>query len=243
MGSHNILYGSPLLICLEGDVLVALLNMFFCLYSYLKPKEMVMHQVKHPLETYVANLIMTPSQGGSPYAWPARPIEIGPLVILLVWFSYTGCPASAWGILFLKELLDLGQISWFKWDLAQGPILHPHNHEAQDRVCPLGLMPIISGHAGDLWNVSYWVQDMQVAALHLNGAGRAFGGGFLQSSYCCCSDLVVYAQSFWHTPRQRHPGQGVHINVSLPWPIVQLKIVDGKVSHPSVTHGIQLCHH
>ena len=51
MGSHDIPYGSHLLLFFEGDTLVALLNMLFCLYSHLRPKEMVAHQVKHMLET------------------------------------------------------------------------------------------------------------------------------------------------------------------------------------------------
>ena len=68
--------------------------------------------------------------------------------------------------------MELRWVIQFNGALAQGPVLHPHNHEAQDRVCPLGLMPIICGHAGNLWTITVWVQDMQIAAVHLSGAGR-----------------------------------------------------------------------
>ena len=50
MGTHDILHGNPLLLCLEGDTLAALLDVFFYLYSHLRSKEMVMHQVNHLLE-------------------------------------------------------------------------------------------------------------------------------------------------------------------------------------------------
>ena len=61
-------------------------------------------------------------------------------------------------VVFLKELPECGQISLFQWALAQGPILHPHNHEAQDRAFLLGLAPIISGHTGDLQSIYLWGQ-------------------------------------------------------------------------------------
>ena len=43
IGHHNILHRGPLLLQLEDDVLVALLNMLPCLYSHLRPDEMVVH--------------------------------------------------------------------------------------------------------------------------------------------------------------------------------------------------------
>ena len=110
------------------------------------------------------------------------------------------------------------------------------------RDCPLGLMPIISGHAGNLWSISYQVQNMQVAAICLSGAGGAFKGSFLQGLHCHFSDLVVHGQSFGHTPGPRHHHQGICINASLLCLIVQLKIVVGNAGHPLVTYGIQLCY-
>ena len=77
-------------------------------------------------------------------------------------------------VAFLKELPELGWVSQFKCILAQGPILHLHNHKAQDRVCSLGVMPIISGHAGNLQTIPYWVKDEQVIVLCLNRTHRAF---------------------------------------------------------------------
>ena len=84
-------------------------------------------------------------------------------------FSIQNTPSQLEVVAFSKELVKFGWVSWFTWALVQGPILHPHNHEAQDRVCPLGLMPIISGHAGNLQSFSYQVQDVQVTAICLSG--------------------------------------------------------------------------
>ena len=63
-------------------------------------------------------------------------------------------------VAFSKELAEFGKADWFTWALAQGPILHPHNHKAQARVCPLGMTPIVNSHAGKLGAVSYLVQDV-----------------------------------------------------------------------------------
>ena len=126
-------------------------------------------------------------------------------------------------VAFSKALLEFRWISWFKWALAQGPILHPHNHKAQGKVHPLGLMPIMSDHMGNLQRISYWVQDVQFTAICLSGAGGVFEDGFLQGSHCHCNDLVVCAHCFGHTSRPRHPQQSICINVSLPCPIVQLR--------------------
>ena len=69
---------------------------------------------------------------------------------------------------FQKELLELGWVSQLVWALAQGPILYPHSHMAQDRVCLLGLLPVTGGHAGDLWTIPHWAQDMWAAAVCLS---------------------------------------------------------------------------
>ena len=114
-----------------------------------------------------------------------------PSGIPLVEFIYTGCPTSIEVAAFLKELLELGWVSWFEGALVQGPILYPCNHRAQDRVCSLGLVPIISGHAGNPWTVPYWVQDVQVTPLWLSGAYWAFKGGLLHCLHNYCSDLVL----------------------------------------------------
>ena len=121
---------------------------------------------------------------------------------------------------------------------SQGPILHSHDQEAQDRVCPLGLTPIVSSHASNLWAISYWVQDGKVTAICLNGAGGAFKGGLLQGLHSHCGDSVVCAQSLWHAAGPRHPQQGILIDVSILSPVVQLEIIVGKAGHPSITHGI-----
>ena len=68
MGGHDIFHGGPLSLCLEGDALAAPLDMCLCLYSHLRPKEIVMHQVEHSFKAYMANLIMAPSQSGVPRA-------------------------------------------------------------------------------------------------------------------------------------------------------------------------------
>ena len=94
----------------------------------------------------------------------------------------------------MKELLELVWVSWFIWALAQSPILHPHNHMVHDWVCPLGLLPIISGHRGDLQTVPY-----QVAAVCLNSTHRALEGGLLHGSHHCYGDSVVCAQYIGHT--------------------------------------------
>ena len=83
-------------------------------------------------------------------------LELGPLGVFRWEFSIQNSLPQLEVVGFSKEHAKFGQISWLKWALAQSPILHPHNHEAQDRVWPLGLKPIISSHAGNLWAISYW---------------------------------------------------------------------------------------
>ena len=53
-------------------------------------------------------------------------------------------------VVFSKELAEPLLVCQFKGALAQGPILHLHNHKAQDRVYLLDLMSNVGGHAGDL---------------------------------------------------------------------------------------------
>ena len=77
MGSHDIFHGIPLLLCLKGDAPVALLNVLSDLYSHSKPKEMVMYEVEHSLETQVADLLMTPSQGGLPMHGQQDQLKLG----------------------------------------------------------------------------------------------------------------------------------------------------------------------
>ena len=113
-------------------------------------------------------------------------------------------------VAFSKKLLELGKISCHEWALTQSPVLHPCHHKAQDRVCPLGLISLIGSHAGDLSAILYYIQDVQVTTVCLNGAHRAFEGGLLHSMHCCCSDSVVDAQSIWacsqaKPPSTRHP--------------------------------------
>ena len=57
----------------------------------------------------------------------------------------------------------------------------------------------------DLWTIPYWVQDMQVAVVCLNGADRTFKDRLLYSSHYHCSDLVMYAWTVGHTSRPRCP--------------------------------------
>ena len=73
--------------------------------------------------------------------------------------------------------------------------------------------------------------------------GVAFEGSLLHGSHCHCSDSVGCAQSIGCTSGPRHPQQGVCLNVCLPCPVVQLKIVIDKAGDPSMTCSIQLCHH
>ena len=109
-------------------------------------------------------------------------------------------------VVFSKKLQGLRQISWCEWELTQGPILlHPFDHKVQDRVCLLGLTPLIGHHAGNLWAILYWVQDMQVTTLYLNGSHGAIGGGLLHGRHHNCSDSVVGAQSVGHTGWARTP--------------------------------------
>ena len=131
--------------------------------------------------------------------WLAGSIEIYSQGFLWQYLSIQDASPQLEVVTFSKELLELRWIDQFKWVLAQGPLLHPHNQKAQDRVCLLILAPIISCHAGDLQTIPYWVQDVQSAAVCLNGAHGAFKGGLLHSSHCCCSDSVVCAPYFGHT--------------------------------------------
>ena len=99
-------------------------------------------------------------------------------------------------VVLLKELPELG------WVQAKGPILHPQNHKAQDRVLPLGLMPIISGHADNLQTILYQVQDAQVAALCLKGLA-----GPLRVASCMAHTTAAVTQWCVSKVSGTHPGQ------------------------------------
>ena len=143
----------------------------------------------------------------------------------------------------MKELSEYRRINQFKLTLAQSSILQSCNHKTQDWICLLGLAPVIYGHTSDLWTVPYWVQGAQIAAICFNGACGSLKGSLLHSSHHHCSDLEVGVKSIRHAPQQGHPQQAIHIDISLPCPIMQLKVVNGQPGHPSVTHIVQLGPH
>ena len=105
-------------------------------------------------------------------------------------------------VVFLKELLELRWLSWFEWSLAQGLVLYPHNHEAQDKVSLLSLTSIVHGHAGNLWTLPYGVQDVQVVAVCFNGLA-----GYLRVASCMA--CIATAVTQWCVPivSGLHPGQ------------------------------------
>ena len=155
MGGHNIFHGGPLFFHLQGDILVALLNVFLCLHNHLRPKEMGMHQVMHSFEGSVANLIMSPSQSGLPMCGQQDQLKLGLLGFFGQNLSIQDTPLQLEVVVFLTEQPDLRWVGQFQWALAQVHILHPHNHRDQDRICLPGLMPIVHGHAGFLQTIPY----------------------------------------------------------------------------------------
>ena len=133
---------------------------------------------------------------------PAGPIEIELLGSLWVRVFYTEHPTSVWGGCILKGTgeAQAGQLVY----MGYAPGSHPASSQSQGSGQDLPFWPDanLSSHAGDLQAISYQVQDMQVAAIHLSRAGGACEGSFLQGSYCHCSDLMVCAWSLG-----MHPGQ------------------------------------
>ena len=123
--------------------------------------------------------------------------------------------------------------------LAQGPILHSHNHLTQDGVGHLGLAPVLSGHTGNPYAVFYGVQHVQVTTVCFNETHKAFEGSYLHGSDC---DSGVYPYGVSHEFGPGHPCQNIHIDICLSCTIVQPEAVVGKASHPLMTHGILLCH-
>ena len=112
-------------------------------------------------------------------------------------------------IAFATELLEFRRISWFKLTLAQSSVLQSHNHMIQNQICPLGLVPVIYGHASDLLTIPYWVQDVQIAAICFNGAHRVLEGGLLHGLHCHCNDqrVGIWACTLARTPLTGHPNQ------------------------------------
>ena len=137
--------------------------------------------------------MVIPSQSSLPVYGQHNQLKLGLLGFFGQDFSIQDARPQFEMVTFSEELPELGWVSWFKWALLQGPILHPHNYEAQDTVCPLGLMPIVSSHTSNLWTISYQIQDIQVTAVCLNGAGEALEASLLHGSHCCGSDSVVCA--------------------------------------------------
>ena len=80
---------------------------------------------------------------------------------------------------------------------------------------------------------------MQIAAICFGGAHAALDGSLLHGSHCHCSDLEVGAQGIRHALWLGHPFQGIHIDIHLPCPVVQLKVVLGQAGQPLMTHCIQ----
>ena len=79
-----------------------------------------------------------------------------------------------------------------------------------------------------------------MAAIGFGWAHRAFESGLLHSSDCHCSDLDLGVWRIRHAPWPGHSQQGIHINIGLLCPIIQLKIVVGQAGHQLVTCSIQL---
>ena len=170
-------------------------------------------------------------------------MELGLLGFLWQGLTIQNAPPQFEVVVFVKELSEFRRFGQFKLTLAQSSVLQSHNHKTREWICPLGLVPVTYGHANDPWTIPYWVQDAQIAAICFNGACEALTGGLLHGSYSCCTDLEVGVWDIGDAPWPGHPLQGICINISLPCPIIQLKVVTGQAGHPSVTHSIQLeCH-
>ena len=94
---------------------------------------------------------MTPSQHGLPIHGQQNQLKLGLSGGFGQDLSIQNAPTQLEMVAFLKELVDLRWIGQFTQVLAQGPVLHPCSHEAQDRVCLLDLMHQSSGsHTGNL---------------------------------------------------------------------------------------------
>ena len=125
-------------------------------------------------------------------AWLAIPAETMPHGTFLAEL-FCNAPPQFEVVAFSQELPELLWAGWLVLLQTQGPILCPHNHLTQDEVCQLSLLPVFGSHAGHLWTIPYWVQDMQVPVVCLNGSHRAIKGSLVYGSHCHYSDLVVCA--------------------------------------------------
>ena len=84
---------------------------------------------------------MSPSQSSLPMCGQQDQFKLGLLGFFWLDFSIQDTLPQL-KVVVLKKLSELRWVRLFKWALSPGPILHPHNHKAQDRVCPLGITPI-----------------------------------------------------------------------------------------------------
>ena len=141
----------------------------------------------------MANFIMAPSQSSLPMCGWLGQLEFGPLGFSGQGLSIQNALPQFEVIAFPKELLKFRKKSQFKLALVKSSVLQPYNYKTQNWICPLGLAPVISGHASDLWTIPNWVQDMQITAICFNGAHGALEGGLLHSLHCHYSDLEVSA--------------------------------------------------
>ena len=80
---------------------------------------------------------------------------------------------------------------------------------------------VLSGHAGDLLAVFYWVQHMQVTTVCFGGTHKGFEGGFLDCSDHCSCDVLVHSYGVSHASWTGHPGQSIHIDICLSCSIMQ----------------------
>ena len=185
---------------------MTLVNMFPHLCSHTMLKEVVSHQVKHPLETQMAILYCGTLWGQSPCVQPVGPVGIGPFGIPLAGFFYTECPTSVWGDCTCGAVWSSGgsvSLSWH-WPRVLSSrltITRPRTGSAHCAWCQLCIvMQVTFGLLGP------GKHRLQLyASVGLCGALK---GGLLLRSHCCCSDLEMGVWGIGHEPQARTPLTG-----------------------------------
>ena len=193
--------------------------------------------------TTMANLIVASLQGGLPMciagktSWNRTPSDS----LGRVFLHRTPLPQFE-VVAFPQVLLQFGknQSVWAGVCSEFHPVAL-HIDKIQDWICSLSLTPVIYGHASDLLDCPPLNLGCANHCYRLqSGSQKPSRATFCMTDTAAAVTLMWVSQSIWHAPQPGHSQQGIHIDIGLPFPIIQLKIVVGQAGHPSVTCSIQL---
>ena len=187
----------------------------------------------------MANFIVAPSWGQSPYMCLAGPVGIGPLGILWVMSSYTECPAPLWGGCIQKRTVKAQEDVSLSWHWPRVP-------SCSLAITRLDLTAELG--ASHLWSCK-WPADCPSPSPGCADCSYMLWGGSLGLWGWPPAWLVLPLQwpgceclRHWGCTLARTPSTRYLCQYWSSCPIIQLKIVIGQAGHPLVTHSIHLGH-